>query len=244
MAKELAVVLSSGSLASVVTASLALQRYRIILVHIEAGNASARSSTFDQQVQHLKPFRAYKLPLPFLSTITRTDAAPASADLRSADPRSSAGVAGRLIDLMPAVTLGIRVAVHHNANRLFLGTRLGGDSNDLARVVEYNQIWSELLALTCDKPDFDIESPVLELAPWQVVDLGVQIGSPLQLSWSCHAPSTDPCGKCAGCQSRQLAFQRAAKPDPLAAAPISRKQNPNPDEVPLSRTQAARLRAS
>ena len=77
MAKDLAVVLNSGSINSAVASALAAQRYRLILLHAEVGEGGTRArAAYDQQVQHFKPFREHSLPMPFLATVQDQKAPP------------------------------------------------------------------------------------------------------------------------------------------------------------------------
>ena len=88
----------------------------------------------------------------------------------------------------------------------------------LAQATEYVQIWNELLNLPCGLAELDVVAPLLELEPWQVVDVGTQAGAPFEKTWSCVEELSDPCWACRGCRARQAAFQQAGKPDPLRSA--------------------------
>jgi len=61
-----------------------------------------------------------------------------------------------------------------------------------------------------------VVAPLLELDPWQVIDVGFQVNAPFDRTWSCLEGGADPCVTCRGCRAREAAFQQAAKPDPLA----------------------------
>jgi len=80
-------------------------------------------------------------------------------------------------------------------------------------------VWNELLQLPCGRPDLDVVTPILELEPWQVVDVGVQAGIPFERTWSCledlAGDAAGPCWACPGCRARESAFQQAGKADPL-----------------------------
>ena len=69
--------------------------------------------------------------------------------------------------------------------------------------------------LPCDQPDLEVHAPLLELEPWQVVDLGFQVSAPFEKTWSCGEDAGEPCWACRGCRAREAAFQQAGKPDPL-----------------------------
>ena len=217
MARELAIVLANGSVQSTVACALAAQKYRPVLIFIESEPAMGRQGqAFDALVQHIKPYRSHRVPMHFLSSPGKGDAQSGRADERSGE----AAIA-RLIDLMPIVGCGLRYAIQYNAVAAYIGARVGPDGADLARVTEFGQLWSEMVQLTCERPSLEVLMPLLELEPWQVVDLGAQVSAPLAIAWSCEKRAGDPCGECAGCREREAAFQRSGRPDPAKVGVIT-----------------------
>jgi 7-cyano-7-deazaguanine synthase in queuosine biosynthesis len=224
MAKDLAIVLNNGGINAAVATALAAQRHRTVLLYAEtaAQPAAAARAAYDQQVAHFKPYREHTLEMPFLAALAGPDAAAAPAG-----PRQSAVVAARLIELLPLVAAATRYAVHYGASSVYLGLRLGtaprpgGGPNagdDLAQATEYVQVWNELLQLPCGRPDLEVMTPILELEPWQVIDVGFQAGVPFEKTWSCLedvGEGAAPCWACPGCRARETAFQQAGKADPL-----------------------------
>jgi 7-cyano-7-deazaguanine synthase len=215
MAKDLAVILSNGSVNSVVTTALAAQKYRPILLHAEVSQSGARArAAYDQQVAHFKPFREHTLAMPFFSTMETTAAQQQAA---ASDPRHPAPLGPQMLELLPLVAAAVRFAAHYQAAAIYLGLRVGPQGDALAQATEYNQIWNEMIQMPCNLQEVELIAPLLELEPWQVVDLGFQAGAPFDRTWSCLEESGDPCWACRGCRSREGAFQQAAKPDPLRA---------------------------
>ncbi len=213
MAKDLAIVLNSGSLNSAVATAIAAQKHRPILLHAEltpAAGSRARAA-YDQQVAHFKPYREHTLPMPFLSGINPATQ-PAAA---IADPRQHAAVGGQLLDLLPLLAAAARYAVHYQAAAIYLGLRVGGGADELAQATEYVQIFQEILQLPCGQGELDVVAPILELEPWQVVDVGFQVNAPFERTWSCLEEMSDPCWACRGCRGREAAFQQAGKADPM-----------------------------
>jgi 7-cyano-7-deazaguanine synthase len=214
MAKDLAIVLNSGSINSAVAAALAAQRYRLILLHAEVGDGGTRArAAYDQQVAHFKPFREHSLAMPFLATVrdpTRAAAAMAS------DPRAqTANLGPQMIDLLPLIAAGVRYATFYQASAVYLGFRVGGSGDELAAATEYVQVWNELIQMPCGVKELDVVTPLLELDAWQVVDVAFQVNAPLERTWSCMEEGTEPCWACPGCRAREKAFQQAGKVDPL-----------------------------
>ena len=218
MARELAVVLVNASLKSTVAYALAAQRHRVVLLNVEtSANATALAANqqrFDALVAHAKPYRSYRIALPTVAA-TRGDGA-ATPSSRGAD------VATTLLEQLPIVALGLRLAAQSGATALYAGHRVGPAAADLSRVTEHAQVWGELVQVTCDRPTLEIQLPLLELEPWQAIDLAAQVGAPLQLSWDCEHNGDVPCGACAACQARDAAFQRSGRPDPLRPAAKAR----------------------
>jgi 7-cyano-7-deazaguanine synthase in queuosine biosynthesis len=213
MAKDLAIILNNGSINSAVATALAAQKYRTILLFAEAGEQpGARSrAAYDMQVAHFKPYREHTLPMPFLSLIQ-----PANEHTSSmSDPRHPTPIAPQMVELLPLVSAALRFAVHYQAAAVYLGLRVGGSADELAQATEYQQIWNEMIQLPCNQPDLTIEMPLLEVEPWQVIDIGFNVAAPFERTWSCIEGSSEPCWACRACRAREAAFQQAGKPDPL-----------------------------
>lgn len=208
MPKDLAIVLCNGSLSSVVAATLAAQKHRLIALTADTGSGAnaRRRGACDSFVSSLKPFREYAVTLPFAASVGRG---------ASADPRVSTDLAARLLDLAPLLAIALRFAAQHAAASVHAGLRAGPEGPALSRATEYLQVFSELANLPLGLADVEFAFPLLELDPWQVVDLGIQIGAPLEKSWSCQTDAPDPCHACPGCKARDAAFEQAARPDPL-----------------------------
>jgi 7-cyano-7-deazaguanine synthase len=211
VAKDLAIVLNNGSINSAVVTAMAAQKYRPIMIYADAGSdpAGRRRSAFEQQVAHFKPYREYTISLNYAAGLTAQTAS------AMADPRQGTPLGPQMLDLLPMLAAAARFAVQHQAAGIYLGSRVGPNPEDLTQLTEYFQIWNELLQLPCGQTELEFNTPLLELEAWQVVDVGFQVGAPLERTWSCSEETSEPCWSCRGCRARDAAFQQAAKPDPL-----------------------------
>ena len=220
MAKDLAVILNDGGVNSAVASALAAQKYRPILVYVEtaSGGAPAAKSAYDQQVAHFKPFREHTLAMPFF--VPQPGAAPAAT--AGADPRLHAPLGPQMVRLLPLVAAAVRFAADYQAAAVYLGLRVGPRGDELAQATEYVQVWNELVQMPCAQGELEVVTPLLELEPWHVVDLGFQVAAPLERTWSCDGDGPDPCWTCRGCRAREVAFVQAAKLDPLRGGRVSR----------------------
>jgi 7-cyano-7-deazaguanine synthase len=219
MAKDLAIILNHGTINSAVVSALAAQKYRAIFLHAEVAQqpGSRVRAAYDQQVGHFKPFREHTLPMPWLSAVQPNSRAGAAATQAPADPRLHAPVGPQMVELLPLVAAGARFAAHYQAAAIYVGLRVGGHADALSQATEYLQIWNELLQMPCAQPELELHAPLLELEPWQVVDLGFQVNVPFERTWSCTEEGPEACWACRGCRGREAAFTQAGKPDPLRA---------------------------
>lgn len=53
-----------------------------------------------------------------------------------------------------------------------------------------------------------IEAPCIDLTKEELVELGVKIGAPMKLSYSCYKGEEEPCGVCESCVRRNRAFKK------------------------------------
>lgn len=64
----------------------------------------------------------------------------------------------------------------------------------------------------------EIRTPLLDLTKAEIVRLGLELGAPLELTWSCYRGGPAPCGTCDACRLRAKGFAEAGVADPALAA--------------------------
>jgi 7-cyano-7-deazaguanine synthase len=62
-----------------------------------------------------------------------------------------------------------------------------------------------------------MRAPLVDLRKVDIVRLGLDIGAPLELTWSCYRGGDTPCGDCDACRLRSKGFAEAGLPDPALA---------------------------
>jgi 7-cyano-7-deazaguanine synthase len=60
----------------------------------------------------------------------------------------------------------------------------------------------------------EILTPLIDLTKADIVRLGVEVGAPLELTWSCYLGFDRPCGECDACRLRAKGFAEAGLDDP------------------------------
>lgn len=62
-----------------------------------------------------------------------------------------------------------------------------------------------------------IAAPLIELGKADIIGYALELGAPLELSWSCYEGGAAPCGECDSCVLRAQGFIDAGVPDPALA---------------------------
>lgn len=60
----------------------------------------------------------------------------------------------------------------------------------------------------------EVLTPLIDLTKAGIVRLGVDLGAPLELTWSCYRGDATPCGTCDACVLRTRGFAEAGVVDP------------------------------
>ena len=63
--------------------------------------------------------------------------------------------------------------------------------------------------------NIEIATPLIALRKHEIVRLGLELGAPLDLTWSCYSREDRACGVCDSCVLRLRAFQEAGTTDPI-----------------------------
>jgi 7-cyano-7-deazaguanine synthase len=66
------------------------------------------------------------------------------------------------------------------------------------------------------KGRIEIVTPLIALRKSQIVQLGLELGAPFDLTWSCYRREDLACGTCDSCVLRVRAFQAAGVKDPIS----------------------------
>ena len=64
----------------------------------------------------------------------------------------------------------------------------------------------------------EIVTPLIAMRKAEIVRLGLELGAPFDLTWSCYSRQDQACGVCDSCVLRLRAFEAAGVKDPIAYA--------------------------
>ena len=103
------------------------------------------------------------------------------------------------------------------ANHIFYGAH-GSDEPfypDCRR--EFYEAFQKAAQLGTEKP-IEIRSPFSDVQKSDIIKAAVELGVPLEKTWSCYLNGSVHCGVCESCNNRQKAFRQAGITDPTEYA--------------------------
>ncbi|WP_442886432.1 7-cyano-7-deazaguanine synthase QueC [Edaphobacter sp. HDX4] len=82
----------------------------------------------------------------------------------------------------------------------------------------YYEAFNQLIREGTKAGDIRVETPLIHMKKNQIVRLGVELGAPFHVSWSCYSGEREACGVCESCVLRLRAFREAGAADPIPYA--------------------------
>ena len=79
----------------------------------------------------------------------------------------------------------------------------------------YYEAFNQLVRLGTKEGTIRVATPLIAMRKSEIVRLGVELGAPLHVSWSCYSGQSEACGRCDSCVLRLRAFREAGLTDPI-----------------------------
>lgn len=218
-----AIILLSGGMDSTVALAYALsQGYEIVPLTIGYGQRHAREVKAAQEVvgfYKIEKHVVLDLDLGFLKTSALT-----SPDIEV--PEREEGKIGKDVPTtyVPArniifLSIAAGLAETESANRIFIGANAVDYSGYPDCRPEFFKAFQHALEVGTktgvEGRTIKIEHPLLFLSKGEIVKLGMKLGAPLHLTWSCYKGGGKACGKCDSCVLRLKGFQEAGHRDQI-----------------------------
>jgi 7-cyano-7-deazaguanine synthase len=87
----------------------------------------------------------------------------------------------------------------------------------------YYRAFNEVVKGGTREGRIEILTPLIGLRKAQIVRLGLELGAPFDLTWSCYSREDQACGVCDSCVLRLRAFRDAGVEDPILYAAIPQR---------------------
>jgi 7-cyano-7-deazaguanine synthase len=217
-----AVVLLSGGMDSCVSAAIAGQTHRLALLHASYGQRTERRER--RAFEEIADFYGVAERL-----VVRVDALSRIGGSALTEKRIQVPELGEA--LAPSAGVPITYVPFRNAHFLAAAVSwaevIGASAIVVGAVAEdssgypdcrpeYYSVFAELIrAGTRPETQIDIVTPVIALRKNEIIRRGVELGAPLDRTWSCYQFDDEACGSCDSCRLRLRAFAEAGMRDPV-----------------------------
>ena len=222
--KPKAVVLLSGGMDSCVTTAIANQTHRLALLHASYGQRTEKREkrAFDE----IADFYGVGERLAVQFDVFRQIGGSALTDAGVAVPESGEAV-GATEAAIPVTYVPFRNAHFLSAavswaevvgaNAIFIGAVAEDSSGYPDCRPEYYRAFENVIREgTRPETRIEIVTPVIAMRKSEIVRRGMELGAPLERTWSCYQFEDEACGVCDSCRLRLRAFAEAGATDPIS----------------------------
>ena len=229
-----AIVLLSGGMDSAVSAAEALHKYgrgRVGLLHASYGQRTEVREL--RAFSEIAEFYGVREKLTVRLDYFRAIGGSALTDANIAVPENELGAPGPGGSTIPVtyvpfrnahfLSIAVSWAEATGAGAIYIGAVAEDSSGYPDCRPEYCHAFQDLIRRgTRPETNIEIVTPVIRLKKSEIIRRGLELGAPLQLTWSCYQGEELACGTCDSCLLRLRAFAEAGIRDPIAYRPESR----------------------
>ena len=220
-AKSRAVVLLSGGMDSCVCAALAVRDYDAAAVHVSYGQRTEERErrAFESICDRL----GIRDRLAVRNDALRAIGGSALTDSKIAVPESHAigtGVPVTYVPFRNAHFLAVAVSWAEvlGAEKVYIGAVEPDSSGYPDCRPAYYRAFNEVVKAGTKEGAIEVVTPLIAMRKVEIVRLGLELGAPFDLTWSCYQREDQACGVCDSCVLRLRAFREAGAEDPIPYA--------------------------
>jgi 7-cyano-7-deazaguanine synthase len=106
------------------------------------------------------------------------------------------------------------------AERIYIGAVEQDSSGYPDCRPEYYEAFNRVVKTGTKEGRIEIVTPLIRMRKVDIVRLGLELGAPFDLTWSCYGQQVLACGMCDSCVLRLRAFAEAGVKDPIPYAAL------------------------
>jgi 7-cyano-7-deazaguanine synthase len=224
--KSRAVVLLSGGMDSCVCAALAAREFDAAALHISYGQRTEERErrAFLEICDRL----GIRDRLVVRNEALRAIGGSALTDLNIAVPVSSTIGHEIPITYVPFrnahfLAVAVSWAEVLGAEKIYIGAVEQDSSGYPDCRPDYYRAFNQVVKIGTKDGRIEIVTPLIKKRKSEIVALGLELGAPLDLTWSCYSREDRACGVCDSCVLRLRAFQEAGAEDLIPYCEIVEK---------------------
>ena len=218
-----AVVLVSGGMDSCVTAAIARQSHRLAFLHASYGQRTERRErkAFEAIADFYRVADRLVVNLDYFAQIGGSALTDRAIDVPQGEPGAVQGgqvIPPTYVPFRNAHFLSVAVSWAEvlGASAVFIGAVSEDSSGYPDCRPEYYHVFEQLVRVgTRPETRIRMATPVIGMRKSEIVRRGIELGAPLELTWSCYKFDDAACGTCDSCRLRLAAFTEAGIADPI-----------------------------
>jgi 7-cyano-7-deazaguanine synthase len=220
--KELAVVLVSGGMDSLVTAAMAHEKHEnLAFLHLNYGQKTEKKEL--QCFHEIADF--YNVPQENRKVIDVTyfkQIGGSSLTDDSIEVKKYSGESDEIPDsYVPfrnthIVAMAVSWSEVIGAKEIYIGAVYEDSSGYPDCRPSYYQALNKLIQEGTKLGDIKVITPVINMRKHEITQKAMELKAPLQASWSCYAREDKACGVCDSCVLRLKGFEKAGIEDPIS----------------------------
>lgn len=218
---ELAVVLVSGGMDSLVTAALANEQHsNLAFLHLNYGQKTEQRELqcFHKIAKHYGvPFGRQKIiDVSFLKQIGGSSLTDDQIDVKKYSGESKE-IPDSYVPFRNThiIAMAVSWAEVIGAKKIFIGAVFEDSSGYPDCRPSYYEALNKLIKEGTKDGDIEVITPVIHMKKDEIVNKAFELQAPLEHSWSCYEQNDIACGVCDSCALRLRGFQKAGKEDPI-----------------------------
>jgi 7-cyano-7-deazaguanine synthase len=219
--KSRAVVLLSGGMDSCVCAALAARDFDAAAVHVSYGQRTeARErQSFLAICERLKIHDKLLVRNEAFRAIGGSALTDESIEVPTAEGLGH-GVPVTYVPFRNAHFLSVAVSWAEvlGAEKVYIGAVEPDSSGYPDCRPAYYEAFNRVVKLGTKDGKIEIVTPLIAMHKAEIVRLGLELGAPLDLTWSCYSREDEACGVCDSCALRLRAFEAAGVKDSIPYA--------------------------
>jgi 7-cyano-7-deazaguanine synthase len=222
--QQLAIVLLSGGMDSCVCATLASRDHEVAAMHVSYGQRT--------ETRELRSFTAICDRLGIRTRMAvRNEALKAIGGSALTDENIPVPESQTLGHDIPVTYVPFRNAHFLSAavswaevlgaTKIYIGAVEQDSSGYPDCRPAYYEAFNRVIMAGTRAGKIEVVTPLISMRKAEIIRFGLEMGAPLDLTWSCYSREDRACGVCDSCTLRLRAFQDAGAVDPLPYAAVT-----------------------
>ena len=221
--KPRSVVLLSGGMDSSVCAALALRDSEAAALHISYGQRTEtrERQSFERICDRLGIMQCLAIRNEALSRVGGSALTDAQIGVPEAGELIGTDIPVTYVPFRNAHFLSAAVSWAEvlGAEKIYIGAVEQDSSGYPDCRPAYYQAFNAVIKAGTREGKIEIVTPLIALRKAEIVKLGLELGAPFDLTWSCYSQEDRACGVCESCVLRLRAFAEAKAEDPIPYLP-------------------------